>query len=379
MKFSEYRSMDATTMLEGIRDKQFTAEELLEAAQTRDGSGQSPTERRDPGPDGRGIGPDRGRPARRRIERIPFVVKNMDGIPAGEPCSMGSRALAGWVPEYDSSLFARYRDAGVVFLGKTNCPEFGIMGITEPELYGPSRNPWNTDHTPGGSSGGTAAAVAAGIVPVGHAGDGGGSIRIPAAYCGLFGLKPSRGGCRRPRRERGVERVGPPHVISRSVRDSALFLQATHGPDLGALYGEPAGSTRFVAAVGKRPRKLRVGVTRRAFLADEQHREIVAAVDNAAGLLAELGHDVIELDLAIDVEAVAQAYLTINAASVACDIEQTAVKTGVAPKPENFERATWFLSQVGNALERPGPGGCAGHRGSLTRSVARQTRASTST
>lgn len=193
MKFSEYRSMDATTMLEGIRDKQFTAEELLEAAQTRldqvnprlnavilDLTAAASDQIAAGLPDG-------------ELSGIPFVVKNMDGILAGEPCSMGSRALAGWVPEYDSSLFARYRDAGVVFLGKTNCPEFGIMGITEPELYGPSRNPWNTDHTPGGSSGGTAAAVAAGIVPVGHAGDGGGSIRIPAAYCGLFGLKPSRG------------------------------------------------------------------------------------------------------------------------------------------------------------------------------------------
>lgn len=375
MKFSEYRSMDATTMLEGIRDKQFTAEELLEAAQTRldqvnprlnavilDLTAAASDQIAAGLPDG-------------ELSGIPFVVKNMDGILAGEPCSMGSRALAGWVPEYDSSLFARYRDAGVVFLGKTNCPEFGIMGITEPELYGPSRNPWNTDHTPGGSSGGTAAAVAAGIVPVGHAGDGGGSIRIPAAYCGLFGLKPSRGRMPLgPDVSEAWNGLALPHVISRSVRDSALFLQATHGPDLGAPYGEPAGSTRFVAAVGKRPRKLRVGVTRRAFLADEQHREIVAAVDNAAGLLAELGHDVIELDLTIDVEAVAQAYLTINAASVARDIEQTAVKTGVAPKPENFERATWFLGQVGNALSARDLEDALATVGSLTRSVARQTQ-----
>ena len=169
MKFSEYRAMDATAMAKGIKDKQFTPEELLEAAHTRMEQVASRIN----------AGLPRG-----ALSGVPFVVKDMDGTLGGQVCTFGSRSLRTWIAPNDSTLFARYRDNGIVFLAKTNCPEFGIMGVTEPEAHGPTRNPWNTDHTPGGSSGGSAAAVAAGIVPVGHAGDGGGSIRIPAAYCG---------------------------------------------------------------------------------------------------------------------------------------------------------------------------------------------------
>lgn len=376
MKFTEYRAMDATDMIQGIRDKQFTADELLDAAVDRLGQVNSRIN---------AVVLDLTRRAATQISEglpegelsgVPLVVKDMDGTLADAVCTFGSRSLRDWIAPNDSTLFARYRRNGVVFVGKTNCPEFGIMGITEPEVHGPTRNPWNTNHTPGGSSGGSAAAVAAGIVPVGHAGDGGGSIRIPSAYCGLFGLKPSRGRMPMgPDVSEGWNGLALPHVITRSVRDSALFLQQTHGPDLGAPYGEPTGSTRFVAAAGRHPRKLRVGVTRRAFLADDQHREIVAAVDNSAGLLAELGHDVVELDLTFDAEQVAEAYLTINAANIARDIAETRTKTGRDPKPQNFERATWFLGQVGNALSAHELEDALAVVGSLTRSIARQTEA----
>lgn len=373
MKFSEYRAMDATAMIKGIRDKEFTADELLEAAHTRmdqvngrinavvlDLATEAGHQVEEGLPDG-------------ALTGVPIVVKDMDGTLAGERCTFGSRALRDWVAPHDSTLFARYRDNGVMFVGKTNCPEFGIMGTTEPELHGPTRNPWNTEHTPGGSSGGSAAAVAAGIVPVGHAGDGGGSIRIPAAYCGLFGLKPSRGRMPMgPDVSEGWNGLALPHVVTRSVRDSALFLEATYGPDLGAPYGQPAGSTKFMAAAARPPKKLRVGVTRRAFLADDQNREIVAAVDNAAGLLAELGHDVVELDLQFDAEQVAQAYLTINAANIARDIHETKAKTGREPKPENFERATWFLGQVGQAISGRDLEDALAVSGALGRSVAAQ-------
>lgn len=373
MKFSDYRAMDATAMIKGIRDKEFTADELLEAARNRldQVNGRINAVILDLGEQAAEQITD-GLPAG-VLSGVPFVVKDMDGTLGGQPCTFGSRSLRDWVAPNDSTLFARYRSNGVVFVGKTNCPEFGIMGITEPEVHGPTRNPWNTDHTPGGSSGGSAAAVASGIVPVGHAGDGGGSIRIPAAYCGLFGLKPSRGRMPMgPDVADGWNGLALPHVVSRSVRDSALFLEATFGPDLGAPYGQPAGNTKFVAAAGKPPKKLRVGVTRKAFLAAEQHREIVAAVDNAAGLLAELGHDVVELDLDFDADAVAQAYLTINAACIARDIAQTRSKTGVAPKPEDFERATWFLGQVGQALTARDLEDALAVAGALGRSVAGQ-------
>ncbi len=373
MKFSEYRAMDATAMIKGIRDKQFTAGELLESAHSRMAA---VNERINAVildlSDEAAVQIDKGLPDG-DLNGIPLVVKDMDGTLGGQPCTFGSRSLKDWVAPHDSTLFARYRENGAVFLGKTNCPEFGIMGITEPEVHGPTRNPWNTDHTPGGSSGGSAAAVAAGIVPVGHAGDGGGSIRIPAAYCGLFGLKPSRGRMPMgPDVSEGWNGLALPHVVSRSVRDSALFLQATFGPDLGAPYGEPAGSTKFVESAATPPRKLRVGVTRMAFLADQQNREIVAAVDNAAGLLAELGHDVVELDLSLEPELVAHAYLTINAACIARDIAETRTKTGAAPKPENFERATWFLGQVGQALTARDLEDALAVAGSLGRSIARQ-------
>jgi len=124
---------------------------------------------------------------------VPFLIKDMDGHLAGHRCTYSSRSLADWVPARSSELMVRFQMAGLNIFGKTNCPEFGIMGVSEPELRGAARNPWNLDHTPGGSSGGSAAAVAAGIVPLAHGGDGGGSLRIPASNCGLFGLKTSRG------------------------------------------------------------------------------------------------------------------------------------------------------------------------------------------
>ena len=373
MKFSEYRTMDATAMVKGIKDKQFTADELLDAARLRmeqvndtinavvlDLTAEAAARLADSTPTG-------------PLAGVPMVLKEMDGQLGGAVCSFGSRSLRDWVAPHDSTLFARFRRAGATFVGKTNCPEFGIMGITEPELHGPTRNPWNTQYTPGGSSGGSAAAVAAGIVPVGHAGDGGGSIRIPASYCGLFGLKPSRGRMPMgPDVSDGWNGLAIPHVITRSVRDSALFLEATCGPDLGAPYGPPLGPTDFVAAAATPPGKLRVGVTRQAFLAQEQNREIIAAVDNAAGLLAELGHDVVELDLSFDKDAVAQAYLTITASSIARDIQETAVKTGQAPRPEDFERATWFLGQVGQAMSARDLEDALAVAGALGRSLARQ-------
>lgn len=283
---------------------------------------------------------------------VPFLLKSLDAVLGGEVNTFSSRSLVDWRPVEDANLVTRYRDAGLLFLGRTNAPEFGIFGITEPELYGACRNPWDLEHTPGGSSGGSAAAVAAGIVPVAHAGDGGGSIRIPAAYCGIFGLKPSRG--RMP--------LGPvigeawdglvvPHVISRSVRDSAALLDATHGADAGAPYGEPAGpATTFMAAAAADPGTLRIGFSAKSMLGSEIDPECVAAVSQAADLLADLGHEVVEVDLPIDPQEVATAYLTVVAAGIAESVNGTEAKTGRKPDPADFEAATWFLKQVGGEL-----------------------------
>jgi amidase len=350
MRHDEYAAHDALGLAELVRSGEVTPSELAEAAIARIDA-VNPTlnavvHRMDDTarevaagelPDG----PFRG---------VPFLVKDMDGFLADEPCTFSSRSLRDYVPNHDSELFARYRRAGVVFVGKTNCPEFGIMGITESEFRGPARNPWHTDHTPGGSSGGSGAAVAAGIVPVAHAGDGGGSIRIPASACGLFGLKPSRG--RTP--------LGPDegeswnglvvrHVVSRTVRDSAAFLDSTQGGDTGAPYAAPADG-EFLEAVGRAPGHLRVGFSTESMLGRSTDPECDAAVLATADLLDELGHEVIPLDLPIDREGLAHAYLTIVAACVGMEIADTEQMTGRKPKAADFEATTWFLHQLSEVL-----------------------------
>lgn len=282
---------------------------------------------------------------------VPFLVKDMDGVLADEPNTSSSRSLVDWRPSTDSELFARYKDAGLLIVGKTNTPEFGIMGVTESELRGPCRNPWDLEHTPGGSSGGSAAAVAARIVPAAHAGDGGGSIRIPASACGLFGLKPTRG--RQPLGPYVGEGWGgfvTPHVVSRSVRDSAALLDVTHGADLGSPYAEPSAPRSFLLDSLRSPGRLKIGFTTQAMLGDQIHPDCVTAVEDAALLLRSLGHDVVEVDLPLDRDELSMAYLTQVAASVSVEVAQTERKTGVAPRADMFELPTWFLKQVGDEL-----------------------------
>ena len=285
------------------------------------------------------------------LSGVPFLVKDMDGVLGGEPNTASSRALVGWRPDHDSELFARYRRAGLIIVGKTNCPEFGIMGVTESELRGPAHNPWDLTASPGGSSGGSAAAVAARIVPLAHAGDGGGSIRIPAANCGLFGLKPTRGRMPLgPYAAEGWDGYVVPGVVSVSVRDTAASLDATHGADLGAPYHAPPAPSSFLAEVDKPVGKLRIGFTTRAILGSSMHPDNVAAVLDAVELLEELGHEVVEVNLPLDAEQLASAYLTVVAAGIGAAIAQTEEQTGRKPRAEDFELPTWFLGQVGREL-----------------------------
>ncbi len=232
---------------------------------------------------------------------VPFLLKDLLAEYAGAPFNEGCRALAGYVSRIDSELVVRHKAAGLVVCGKTNTPEFGGSPVTEPELHGVTRNPWNPEHTPGGSSGGSAAMVAAGVVPMAHANDGGGSIRIPAACCGLFGMKPSRG--RNP--------LGPlfgdlgsgiiyEHVVSRSVRDSAAMLDVTAGPDLGDPYHAPPPERPYLEEVARPPGRLRIGFITRLPTGWHEtttpHPDCVHAVEDTAKLLEELGHDVVETD-----------------------------------------------------------------------------------
>lgn len=285
------------------------------------------------------------------LSGVPFLVKDMDGVLGGEPNTASSRSLVSWRPTHDSEMFARFRRAGLLIVGKTNCPEFGITGVTESELRGPARNPWHLDHTPGGSSGGSAAAVAARIVPLAHGGDGGGSIRIPASACGIFGLKPTRG--RQPLGpylSEGWDGYVVPGVVSVSVRDTAAALDATHGADPGAPYAEPAAPDSFRRAAQEEPGRLRVGFSTKAMLGSQMHPDCVAAVLDAAELLTELGHDVVEVDLPLDAHELARTYLTVVSAGVAMSIADTERQTGRRPRAEDFELTTWFLGQVGREL-----------------------------
>ena len=224
---------------------------------------------------------------------VPFLLKDLVVSYAGVPTSSGSRLLDGWTRDYDSEILVRWKRAGLVVVGKTNTPELGSNGSTEPVAYGASCNPWNLGHSTGGSSGGSAAAVAAGIVPAAHANDGGGSIRGPASNCGVVGLKPTRG--RNPLGPDAGEMwngLVAEHVVSRTVRDTALILDCTAGADVGDPYVAPPPARPFIEEVGVDPGRLRVGFSPGTPPAKVAHPESIAAMEGAATLLEGLGHEV---------------------------------------------------------------------------------------
>ena len=234
---------------------------------------------------------------------VPFLIKDLFCDSAGDPAHNGNLALrdAGWTAPEDSWLTARYRKAGFSLLGRTNTPEFGLVPVTEPHAYGPTRNPYDTSRSPGGSSGGSAAAVASGMVPVAHASDGGGSIRIPASMCGLVGLKPSRG--RTTLGPDGDESgLSVQHVVARSVRDTAALLDVVQGPGPGDMVVAPSPRRRYVEEVPVRPTGLRVGLMDFA-PTSEIHPDCRAAARAAGKLLESLGHDVVEEHPTIDRES----------------------------------------------------------------------------
>ena len=240
---------------------------------------------------------------------------------------------------------------GLVILGKTNTPEFGITAYTEPELFGPTRNPWDTGRTPGGSSGGAAAAVAGGFVPLAGGGDGGGSIRIPAAYCGLFGLKPSRG--RVPTGpDYGEQFQGAvvEHVITRSVRDSAAALDAIAGPDAGAPYLIASPERPFLEEVRREPRRLRIAFNVQSPFEAPVHPEHEKAVFKIAVLLQKLGHDLEEARPELDGKELARTYVTVLCVEVAAEFEHMRAFLGREPRPEEFEVGTRIIGAVGRSI-----------------------------
>lgn len=281
---------------------------------------------------------------------VPFLLKDLHATLAGTITGNGAAFFRDNLADHDSELVARYRRAGLVVFGKTATPEFGLTVTTEPAIGAPARNPWNLAFTAGGSSGGSAAAVAAGIVPVAHASDGGGSIRIPASCCGLFGLKPTRGrNPAGPDRGEGWSGMSTEHVVSRTVRDSAACLDATAGADVGAPYFAPPPARPFLAEVGAAPGRLRIGVVLHSQDATPLHPECERAVRAAARLAESLGHHVEEVAPRFLDDQFAGAFRTVIGGNVGAAIRRHAQRMDKAATPDDFETLTWIMAGLGEA------------------------------
>ena len=350
--FPDYERHDATGLAELVRNGEVSPAELVEAAIER-------IEARNPklnavvhksfdraraqASDSSSLpaGPFRG---------VPFLLKDLKAYDAGQPSTAGSRLFASRSVTADDELVRRFKQAGLIVCGRTNTPELGILGVTEPELFGASRNPWNPEHTTGGSSGGAGAAVAAGMVPAAHASDGGGSIRIPASNCGLVGLKPSR---------HRVPLMGPSaswnnlaghHVLSKTVRDSAGLLDCIHGPAQGIAEQLPAPAQSFTQAIAQPPERLRVALCTRALLAEHNHPACVEATEQAAKACEALGHHVEQAMPKFDRAKLTRAYLAMVAAGTAAAIRDFEAKLGRSARSGELEPKTWLLRIIGEAI-----------------------------
>ncbi|MBB2992314.1 Asp-tRNA(Asn)/Glu-tRNA(Gln) amidotransferase A subunit family amidase [Mycolicibacterium iranicum] len=344
MRFDEYRSHDATGLAKLVADNEVSASELLAVARERAAEVNPRINAivRDipasPSPDL--TGPFAG---------VPFLIKDLAQDYAGLPSSNGSRSLASTPVAEHSTVVRRWLDAGLVIFGKTNLPEFGAKGISEPELWGPARNPWNTDRTPGGSSGGSAAAVAAGIVPCAGANDGGGSIRIPAACCGLVGLKPSRGLTPTgPLTGESMHGAAVQGVVSRTVRDTAAMFDVIAGGETWGPYSPHMPESPLASCVGADPGRLRIGVRVPSAITPQPHREAVEAVEATVRALTDLGHHVEELPQApFDDAALARDFLLTWFVYVAWQIDEAKRVSGAGD--DAFERDTLIMAALGRA------------------------------
>jgi amidase len=347
---SDYLAYDAIGLAELVKKREVSARELIDTAISR-AEAVNPAinalvlkdyaaARARAAPDGAlGNGPLAG---------VPYLIKDLGAPVAGLRMSMGSRHYRHYIPGEDAPVVALARAAGLNIFGKTSTSEIGQMPYTEPELFGPCRNPWSLDHTPGGSSGGAAAAVAAGIVPIAHASDGGGSIRIPASCCGLFGLKPSRG--RQPTEFPAPGGLGVDHAVSRSVRDSALLL------DLASGNAElpPGAPGTFLGALGEPGRPLDIAFVTEPMLAPALSADVRAALDDAARLAASLGHRVEPASLNIDYAGAGHAFLMLSSLLVEDVVLNAKRVTGRKPARGEFEISTWAMAHVGRKLGEQG-------------------------
>ena len=284
---------------------------------------------------------------------VPMLLKDGIATYRGVPLSSGSALLRGFEPGLDSELVTRFKRAGFIIIGKTNMPEFGLLPTTEPTAFGPTHNPWDVERTPGGSSGGSAAAVAAGIVALAHGNDGGGSIRIPASCCGLFGLKPTRG--RNPLGPAFSELVSglvEEHVLTRSVRDSAAVLDETAGEFRYPFYCAPAKKGSFLEALRQTPRKMRIGFCTTTVFGGTIEGDCVEATQKAAEMCRDFGHEVIEMKLPLNTSAkeLGEIFGALWAICTTTPIAVVKKRTGLLPPRHMLEPLTWALYEQAQKL-----------------------------
>lgn len=348
MKPSEYLQYDATGLADLVRRGEVRVTEVADAAIARAQAvnpalnaiclPQYDEARRQPV----GEGPFTG---------VPMLLKDLGQEQAGQPCTMGCQGLRNRLMPEDSDYVVRAREAGLVVIGRTATPEFGLKAVTESRLWGPSRNPWNTRLTPGGSSGGSGAAVAAGVVPVAGANDGGGSIRIPAAYNGLVGLKPSRGRVSwGPYAGESWTGAADNHVVTRTVRDSAAMLDVLAGANAGDPFRIGTPARPWAELAGEAPGRLRIGLFTRSPYGGEVHPDCVAAVEQTARLLESLGHEVEEAMPEVDGDALARCYLAIYFGEVPVFMDNARAE---GAGDDDFELDTRLLATLGRSFPLP--------------------------
>lgn len=343
----DYAQYDATGLAELVRSKQVSSDELLDAAIDR-ANVVEPTlnaivQRLDAFGRNAAASPLSG-----PFAGVPFLLKDYGQEMDGVPNMCGSAALKNNIAHGDSTYTARCKAAGLVIFGRTASPEFALKGVTEPEAFGATRNPINPQHTPGGSSGGAAAVVAAGVVPMAGASDGGGSIRIPAAYCGLFGLRPSRGRVPYgPHHAEGWEGASSEHVLTRSVRDSAAMLDVLAGASPGDPFTIAPSALSFAEHMRREPGKLRIGFSTRSPIGTEVHPEVAQAVRRTATQLEALGHHVEEAEPAIDGLALAKSFFTMYLGQVAANMRAC---RAMGATENQFELDSRALGLLGDAL-----------------------------
>jgi len=349
MRYDEFVRYDGLGLAELVRRKQVSAAEVLEAAmaavEARNHEVNAVVCRlydqaRAAIAAGLPAGPFTG---------VPYLLKDLGAHYQGAVTSYGGVLFKDNVVDHDSEITIRLKRAGLVVFGKTNTPELGLASSTEPRLFGPTRNPWQLGHSAGGSSGGSAAAVASGMAPMAHATDGGGSIRIPASACGLFGLKPTRArNPLGPDQGEGWGGASVGHAVTWSVRDSAALLDATSGPDLGDPYWAPPPARPFLEEVGRDPGPLRIAITTRPWNGQAVDPECAAAAQAAARLCERLGHHVEEARPEVDARALGAATLVIIGANLRAALEARAAALGRELAEGDVERITWLRAIDGH-------------------------------